>query len=83
MALLVHLSTDYIFDGKEGPYPEDYKPKPLGYYGKSKLASENAVRIAGIPYAIVRYGFNLLQFYVSYYFSVNKVKTTGILNNIN
>lgn len=54
MALLVHLSTDYIFDGKEGPYPEEYKPKPLGYYGKSKLASENAVRIAGIPYAIVR-----------------------------
>lgn len=54
MALLVHLSTDYIFDGKAGPYPEDYKPKPLGYYGKSKLASENAVRIAGIPYAIVR-----------------------------
>lgn len=54
MALFVHLSTDYIFDGLEGPYPEDFKPNPLGYYGKSKLASENAVRVAGVPYAIIR-----------------------------
>ncbi|NIS37732.1 dTDP-4-dehydrorhamnose reductase [Candidatus Saccharibacteria bacterium] len=54
MSLLIHLSTDYLFDGTEGPYEEDHLPRPLGYYGKSKLASENAVRKVGIPYAIVR-----------------------------
>lgn len=54
MAQLVHLSTDYLFDGKQGPYDEDDTPNPIGYYGKSKLASENAVRLKGVPYAIVR-----------------------------
>lgn len=54
MALLVQLSTDYIFDGEDGPYDEDDTPNPLGYYGKAKLASENAVRVVGIPYAIIR-----------------------------
>ncbi|MGH1363261.1 MAG: dTDP-4-dehydrorhamnose reductase [Calditrichia bacterium] len=54
MAQLVHISTDYIFDGDNGPYSEDAHPSPLGYYGKAKLASENTVRMAGIPYAIIR-----------------------------
>lgn len=54
MAQLIHLSTDYLFDGETGPYDENARPAPLGYYGKAKLASENAVRTAGIPYAIVR-----------------------------
>lgn len=54
MSLVVQLSTDYIFDGTAGPYGETDRPRPLGYYGKAKLAAENAVRVAGIPYAIVR-----------------------------
>ncbi|RMF56108.1 MAG: dTDP-4-dehydrorhamnose reductase [Calditrichaeota bacterium] len=54
MAQLVHFSTDYIFKGTDGPYPEEAYPEPLGYYGKAKLASENVVRMAGIPYAIIR-----------------------------
>lgn len=54
MALLIHLSTDFVFDGEAGPYSEEDKPNPLSYYGKSKLASENIVRIEGIPYAIIR-----------------------------
>lgn len=54
MALIVHLSTDYVFDGREGPYREEHLPSPLGYYGKAKLASENAVRMGGVPFAIVR-----------------------------
>lgn len=54
MSLIIHVSTDFIFDGKSGPYSEDDRPNPLGYYGKSKLASENACRISGVPFAIVR-----------------------------
>ena len=53
-ARLIHISTDYIFDGTHGPYSEDDKPNPISYYGKSKLASENAVRIAEIPHTILR-----------------------------
>lgn len=53
-AFLVHISTDYIFDGKSGNYSEESLPNPLGYYGRSKLASENAVLISGAEYAIIR-----------------------------
>lgn len=54
MALLIHISTDYIFDGKDGPYSEEDRPNPIGYYGKSKLASENVCRMIGVPFAIIR-----------------------------
>lgn len=51
---LIHISTDYIFDGKNGPYNENDIPNPLGYYGRTKLASENALKISGIRYTILR-----------------------------
>jgi dTDP-4-dehydrorhamnose reductase len=51
---IIHISTDYIFDGKAGNYDESSKPNPLSYYGKSKLASENALISSGINYTIVR-----------------------------
>ena len=53
-AYVVHLSTDFIFDGHDAPYAEDARPQPLSYYGKSKLASENALHSSGVPCAIVR-----------------------------
>jgi dTDP-4-dehydrorhamnose reductase len=53
-ARLIHVSTDYVFDGKNGPYAEDAQPHPISYYGKAKLAGENAMRTGGIAYAIVR-----------------------------
>jgi len=42
-AHFIHFSTDYVFDGRKGPYVESDQPKPISYYGKSKLAGENAV----------------------------------------
>jgi dTDP-4-dehydrorhamnose reductase len=52
---LVHLSTDFVFDGKNGPYAESHRPDPVNFYGKSKLASENAVIKSGLGHwAIVR-----------------------------
>jgi dTDP-4-dehydrorhamnose reductase len=51
---IIHVSTDYIFDGKAGPYTEEGRPDPLSYYGKSKLASENALRVSGLPFVIAR-----------------------------
>ena len=51
---IAHISTDYIFDGQHGPYREEDTPNPIGYYGKSKLASENVLRAADIPCGLVR-----------------------------
>jgi dTDP-4-dehydrorhamnose reductase len=53
-ARLVHISSDYVFDGNHGPYSENDKPNPISYYGKSKLAGENSVRTGGIPHTILR-----------------------------
>ncbi|MDR3610649.1 MAG: dTDP-4-dehydrorhamnose reductase [Ignavibacteriaceae bacterium] len=53
-AHLVHMSTDYIFDGLRGPYDERAKPNPLGYYGRTKLASENVLKTSGTFFTIFR-----------------------------
>jgi len=53
-AHIIHISTDYIFDGKNGPYDENATPDPIGYYGRTKLASENALKISGTFFTILR-----------------------------
>lgn len=54
-AVLIHVSTDYVFDGRLGrPYIEADMPAPLNVYGQSKLAGEQAVQRAGGGYLIVR-----------------------------
>ncbi|OGO38948.1 MAG: dTDP-4-dehydrorhamnose reductase, partial [Chloroflexi bacterium RBG_16_57_11] len=54
-AALVHISTDYVFDGAKGsPYVETDTPNPLGVYGQSKLAGERAIVEADGAYLIFR-----------------------------
>ena len=53
-AHLVQVSTDYVFDGKSGPYSEDDRPNPLSYYGRTKLAAENLLRTSNVSHTIVR-----------------------------
>ena len=68
-ATLIHVSTDYVFDGTaHTPYTEDVTPSPLGAYGRTKLAGERAVMASGCRYLIFRtawlyseYGKNFLK----------------------
>jgi len=52
--LLVHISTDYVFDGTRGHYSESDKPNPINFYGLSKLEGELAVQNSGCRYLIAR-----------------------------
>ena len=53
-AHLIHLSTDFVFDGSHGPLDELEKPNPISHYGKSKLASELEVEDLRNPWTIIR-----------------------------
>ncbi len=54
-AAIIHYSTDYVFDGtKKAPYTEEDTPNPVNVYGRSKLAGEQAVQAADVPYYIFR-----------------------------
>jgi dTDP-4-dehydrorhamnose reductase len=54
-ALLVHYSTDYVFDGmKKAPYTEEDEPNPINAYGESKLAGEAAIRRSGCRHLVLR-----------------------------
>lgn len=69
-ALLVHYSTDYVFDGaKATPYAEEDEPDPINVYGASKLAGERAIVGSGCRYLILRtswvYGPRGSNFYLT------------------
>jgi dTDP-4-dehydrorhamnose reductase len=69
-ALLVHYSTDYVFDGaKPAPYVEEDEPNPINVYGASKLAGERAIAASGCRYLILRtswvYGPRGANFYLT------------------
>jgi len=51
---LIHLSTDFVFDGEAGPYTEEAKPNPLSYYALSKYESEKIVQASQLKWAILR-----------------------------
>lgn len=80
---LLHLSTDYVFDGKsKTPYTEEMETNPINVYGASKLAGENAIRVTCKKHIIIRtswlyspFGHN---FYLSMCRAINDKKTLQI-----
>lgn len=53
-SFLIHLSTDFIFDGTNGPYKEEDSPNPLSKYAESKLEAEQLLKAGVIKHAVVR-----------------------------
>ena len=53
-AFLIFISTDFVFDGINGPYKETDTVNPVSYYGSTKVAAEKSVSESGLPYAIAR-----------------------------
>jgi len=53
-ARFIYLSTDFVFDGLNGPYSEDDQPNPVSVYGWSKLQGEFIARSLNVPWVIVR-----------------------------
>ena len=51
---LIHLSTDFVFDGENGPYREEDQPNPLSYYGKSKYEAEKLLEASNTKWSIAR-----------------------------
>lgn len=51
---LVHVSTDFIFDGTHGPLDENEEPRPVNFYGESKLAAEMLIRKSSVSWVILR-----------------------------
>lgn len=62
---LVHISTEYVFDGtkSESPYTEEDKPNPINWYGQTKYFGEQFVLESGCPSAIVRISMPYSSFY--------------------
>ena len=62
-AVMLYLSTDYVFDGERGMYREEDKPNPINFYGHTKLIAEEIVKSLVEKYIIVRtsaiYGFGM------------------------
>ena len=69
-AHLIHISTDFIFDGKNGPYSENDIPNPISYYGLSKLKSETILLESECSWTVLR---TIVVFGVAEYLSKENI----------
>jgi dTDP-4-dehydrorhamnose reductase len=75
---LVHISTDYVFDGTLGrPYTPTDTPNPLNVYGASKLAGEQAIALVGGTYSIVRTSWLYSQYGNNFYTKIQAQLDAG------
>ena len=69
---IIHFSSDYVFNGENGPYSEADNPDPIDYYGETKLLSEEILEAAGRRYVIIRsnvlfgFGKNIRPNYITW-----------------
>ena len=67
---MIHISSDYVFDGKDGNYKENDMKKPINYYGKTKLEADNLLMGSNSNYLIIRpnvlYSSNIIKIIISY-----------------
>ncbi len=85
-ARLIHLSTDYVFDGSSAdPYREEDPPNPLNTYGQSKWQGEVAIRKSGVDYLIIRtqwlYGAHGRNFVDTIVKAAQKEKRLRVVND--
>jgi len=84
---MIHFSTDYVFDGRQGarPYREEDKPNPVCYYGLTKLEGENRIRNILEKHWIFRlsglYGIRRKNFYTTMLKRNRKSVTTRVVND--
>jgi len=84
--LVVHFSTDYVFNGRSTrPYPEDDPTDPIGAYGASKLAGERALLESGAPCVIIRtswlFGYHGTSFPRTMWQRAREGKATRVVND--
>jgi dTDP-4-dehydrorhamnose reductase len=85
-ALLIHYSTDYVFDGKgDRPWVETDKPAPLNSYGSSKLKGEEFIQNSGCNHVILRtswvYGVHGNNFIKTIFRLANEGKELSVVND--
>jgi len=78
--LLIHFSTDFVFDGKKNLYTESCLANPINNYGKSKLAGEQAIKKFCDKYFIIRTSWLYSHLETKNNF-LNKIKTLALKNN--
>lgn len=85
-AKLIHISTDYVFDGKNSfPYTEDMEKNPIGVYGKTKAAGEDYIKKEMNTYYIIRtswlYGFDGKNFVYTMTNAMNNHDSVKVVND--
>ncbi len=77
-AVLIHISTDYVYDGKNNaPYKETDDAKPLNTYGITKLLGEHAIKVSGCKYIILRTSWLYSSHHKNFYLTMKNLMNQG------